>query len=150
MALNWTSDTVANYSVAFQGRFQTRLLGVQSETQEDILLYDKEYYRDQLFAPELGTGRTLAGVAGGTNAVIIANGDQQTTTVSGGTWAFSAVSDPHFEESDSFTHTPPRPLEKTRTRLYWWSGPNGTGNVVGSCWADQNPILSPNDFTSGF
>lgn len=33
-----------------------------------------------------------------------------------------AVDDLYFEESDEFKHEPPRPQEKKRTRIRWWSG----------------------------
>lgn len=150
MATNWTNAVASPYVLYLRGRIQTSLGNVMSETQEDLLVFDTEYYRDELDASFMGTGRTLAGVAGGTNAVLVTNGEQHNVLVSGGTFAFSTPSDPHLEESDSFTHTPPHPLEKTRSRLYWWTGANGTGSVVGTAWADQVICLSPSDYTSGF
>lgn len=144
MATNWSNTSAQNYVLYVRGRIQTNAPGIQSETQEDLLVFDTEYYRDELDSAFLGTARTLLQASGGAFNTIIANGLQVTSDTFD---SFAAQNDPHMEQSDSFTHTPPHPLEKTRSRLYWWSGPTGTGNVVASCWADQYVTLSPSNYT---
>lgn len=141
----WSNSAADNYVLLLRNGIQTAVPGVQSETAEDVQLFNGKNYRDEMNASFIGAGRTLAGIAGGTSAVLVTNGDQHNVTVAGGTWSFSTPSDPHIEESDSFTHTPPRPEEITRTRFLWWSGATGTGNVVAWAWADQVIDMSPSD-----
>jgi hypothetical protein len=135
----WSNAAPAPYVLLLRNGIQTSVPGVQSETQEDLQLFDGETYRDELDATFLGTGRNVAVTGSGTDA-IITNGNQSSIT---GSTGYQAVQDPLMEESDSFSHTPPRPVESTRTRLLWWSAASGTGNVVGWAWADQVVDFSP-------
>lgn len=146
MATNWTNTEARNYVLYLRGRIQTNLGAVMSETQEDLIVYDTEYYRDEIDSAFIGTGRNVAVTGAGTDA-IVTNGNQSSIT---GATGYQTVQDPLIEESDSFTHTPPHPLAKTRSRLYWWSGAPDTSDVVGAAWADQVICLSPSVYTSGF
>jgi hypothetical protein len=142
----WSNAAAQNYVLLLQNGIQTSVPGVQSETQEDLLVYDGETYRDEIFATEMGTGRTMIITQAG-GGVAVTNGLQvETPGIISGALSFTTPSDPHLEESDSFTHTPPHPLEKTRTRFVWWSGASGTGNVVAWAWQEQVVTFSPSDF----
>lgn len=150
MATNWTNTEARNYVLYLRGRIQTNLGAVMSETQEDLIVYDTEYYRDEIDAAFMGTARSLI-VNQGANGFIVSNGEQTVNpTILSGALTYATPSDPHLEESDSFNHVPPNPLAKTRSRLYWWSGAPDASNVVGAAWADQVICLSPSEYTSGF
>lgn len=135
----WSNASAQNYVLLIRNGIQTDVANVQSETAEDVEYYDGETYRDEIDSTFMGTARSLVGDGGGF-APLISNGFQgEISSFSG----FDTVNDPHLEQSDSFTHTPPHPLEKTRTRFLWWSGASGTGDVVGWAWADQVVDFSP-------
>lgn len=141
----WSNTAADNYVLLLRNGIQTAVPGVQSETAEDVQLFNGKNYRDIVDATTMGTGRTLA-INQGANGVVITNGEQTTfPTILSGAITFQTPSDPHFEESDVITHTAPRPEESTRTRLLWWSGATGTGNVVAWAWADQVVDMSPSD-----
>jgi hypothetical protein len=142
----WSNAAAQNYVLLLENGIQTSVPGVQSETQEDLLVYDGETYRDEIDATFMGTGRSLIiEQAGG--GVAVTNGLQvETPGIISGALTYDSPSDPHLEQSDSFTHTEPRPLEKTRTRIIWWSGASGTGDVVAWSWQEQIVTFSPSDF----
>jgi hypothetical protein len=141
----WSNSAPSPYVLLLRNGIQTSVPGVQSETQENLQLFDGETYRDELDATFLGTGRTLQINKTGGGGIVVTNGEQTVFNGSAGTdtYTFATPSDPHLEQSDSFTHTAPRPVESTRTRLLWWSGAAGGGNVVGWAWADQVVDFSP-------
>lgn len=102
----------------------------------DVLIYDGETYRDTIDAGFIGTARSLiVHETGGVSPVDVVISNGSTTNVigsSGTTLSYAAVNDPFIEESDEFTHTPPHPLEKTRT-LWTFTRGSGFSCVV---WAD--------------
>lgn len=152
MATNeWSSDAQKNYIVLLQGGIKIPMNGVQSQTQVDVAWYDNEVYRDELFASEIGTGRTMQMNKTGGGSFFVTNGEQTVTpsVIGSDAFTFASPSDPHLEESDSFTHTPPRFTQKTRTAYLWWDGATGNGNVIGTCWADEfvSMITSPGTYT---
>jgi hypothetical protein len=138
-----------NYNLLLRGGFKTPVKGVQSKTQIDITWYDNEVYRDEIFAAEMGTGRTLQINKTGGGGLVVTNGEQTLFNGTAGTdtYTFATPSDPHLDKSDSITHTPPRFTQKTRTLFLWWSGPSGTGNVVAEAWADQVISMAPETYT---
>lgn len=103
----------------------------------DVEIYDGETYRDQIDAGFMGTARSLVVDGGGSTSWIIPNGSTENETSS--TFSYDTVCDPHLEQSDSFTHTAPRFLQKTRTL---WSFPRASmfTHVV---WADIVQGTSP-------
>lgn len=141
----WSNSATQNYVLLLKNGIQTDVPGVQSETQEDIEQFDGETYRNELDATFIGTGRTLQINKQGGGGIVVTNGEQTlfNGTLGTDTYSFAVPSDPHLEKSDSFTGTPPHPLESKRTRFLWWSGPSGTGNVVDWAWADQVINFSP-------
>lgn len=147
MPIDWSNTVAQNYHILNKRGIVSELIGVMSQESIDFVYYPGDTYRDEIDAAFMGSPHTLAGdTTGPTAAVVFTNGEQANLTVSGGTFTYAAVSDPHFEESDSFTHTAPRPLEITRTKLIWWSAAGGTGNVVGEGWRDVVEELMPAPF----
>lgn len=149
MASLWSSTTAQDYVLTLKNSTKTSavMASIQSATSEDLLVYDTEYYRDEIDAAFMGTARSLiaheSGGVGNQDALVPNGSITNVVGSSGSTIGFPAANDPHLEESDSFTHTAPHPLEKTRTMFYFWSGANGTGNVVSCCWQDQFIALTP-------
>ncbi len=85
--------------------------GALSTTYVDLLVYDGEYYRNELDAAYIG-GANL--------------GDTPTSgsIILGYNPAFEA-------KDDRYNHTEPHPLQKTVTVVRFWDGAGGTGNRVG-------------------
>lgn len=146
MPIDWSSDAAQNYNVLFRRGIVSRMEGVMSQESVDFVYNNGETYRDSMDAAFWGRASALAGVAGGTDAIVIANGDQTTVQVSGGTFAYSTPSDPQFEESDEFKHEPPRVLDITRTQVRWWSDAAGAGNLLGWAWLDELISIEPEPF----
>lgn len=139
----WSNAAQDDYVLLLRNGIETNVQGVQSETAEDVEQYDGETYRDELDATFLGTARNT--LIGGSSDALIPNGS--TTNVVGPSGlTYDTVQDPLMEQSDSFTHTEPRPLKSTRTRLLWWSAASGGGNVVSWAWADQVVSFSPSAY----
>lgn len=149
MAIDWSNTVAQSYYVLSRQGFSTQLVGVMSQVSLSVQYQPGQGYRDEIDASFMGSARTLAG-NGGPDAVVIPNGDQTNVQVAGGAWTYSTPSDPHFEESDSFNHTPYRTVIFGRTRLQWWSGAGGTGNLIGEGWDDQILQLSSNPFERVF
>lgn len=145
MASLWSNAVAQDYVLTLKNSTKTSavMVGIQSATSEDLLVYDTEYYRDTIDAAFMGTGRSLNVTENGGDGVLVPNGSLTNVVSTGGGLTFESPSDVHLEQSDEFTHTPPHPLEKTRTMFYFWSGATGTGNVVASCWQDQFIALTP-------
>lgn len=142
----WSNAAPANYVLLLKNGFETAFPGVRSETSEDLEGFLPEVYRDELDSTFIGTGRTL-NVNQGANGFVVTNGEQTVNpaTISGAI-TFATPSDPHMEQSDSFLHVVPRPTPYTRTRLIWWSGAAGTGDVVGWAWMDRIEAFSPSNY----
>lgn len=145
MANLWSNTVAQDYVLTIKNSIKTSAVmpGIQSATQEDLLVYDAEVYRDTIDSAFMGTGRTLSLLEGGGDGLLIGNGTLVSSTSAGGAFTYQTPSDPHLEESDEFTHTPPHPMEKTRSMFYFWSGATGTGNLIASVWADQFVSLTP-------
>ena len=145
MADLWSNTDPLDYVLTLKNSTKTQdvMEGIQSATQEDLIVFDSEVYRDTIDAAFMGTGRTLNLTEGGGDGLLIANGALTNTTSAGGAFTYVDPSDKHLEESDEYTHTPPNPLAKTRSMFYFWSAANGSGNVIASCWADQFVALTP-------
>jgi hypothetical protein len=149
MANLWSNTIAQDYVLTLKNSTKTSavMVGIQSATQEDLIVYDTEYYRDELDAAFLGTARSLiVHETGGVSPVDVVISNGSTTNVVGSsntTLSYAAVNDPQVEQSDSFTHTPPHPLAKTRSIIHFWSGATGTGNIVASCWFDQFIAITP-------
>jgi hypothetical protein len=145
MANLWSNTIAQDYVLTLKNSTKTSAVmpGIQSATQEDLIVYDTEVYRDTIDAAFMGTGRTLNLTEGGGDGLLVSNGTLVSSTSAGGAFVFGTPSDPHLEESDEFTHTPPNPLAKTRSIFYFWSGATGTGNVIAACWADQFIAITP-------
>ncbi len=148
-ANDWSSAAQKNYVLLLDGGIKSPMKGVQSQTQVDVVWYDNEVYRDEIFAPQMGTGRTLQVNKAGGGGFFAFNGEQaiEPGVIGSDAFTYATPSDPHLEKSDSITHTPPRFTQKTRSAYLWWDGADGTGNVVGTCWADQFIALSPETYT---
>jgi hypothetical protein len=142
----WSNAAPANYVLLLKNGFETAFPGVQSETSEDLEGFLPEVYRDELDSTFMGTGRSLIiEQAGG--GVAVTNGLQvETPGIISGALTYDSPSDPHLEQSDSFLHVDPRPTPYTRTRLIWWSGATGTGDVVGWAWMDRIEAFSPSNY----
>lgn len=147
MPVDWSNTAAQNYYVLNRRGIITQLSGVMSQESIDVVFYTGETYRDELDAGFIGAARTLLFEKSGTDSTYVANGQQDTgpSPVSG-LLTYATTSDPHLEQSDSFTHTEPRPLQVTRTRLIWWSGAAASGNVVGHGWVDEVVEFSSNEF----
>jgi hypothetical protein len=146
-ANDWSSSEPKNYVLLLAGGIKSPMKGIQSQTQVDVVWYDNEVYRDEIDAPFMGTGRTLNVNQGG-GGFVISNGEQAVEPgIISGAITYASPSDPHLEQSDSFLHVAPRFTEKTRSAYLWWSGASGTGDVIGTCWADEFVALSPDTFT---
>lgn len=106
--------------VTLEGGIVLLITDVTDEyTPTDVEIYDGETYRNEIDAGFIGTARSLlVDVSGGVGSgpVAIPNGSNLNVVGgSGDTIAYSAVSDPHLEQSDSFTGTPPHFKAKKRT-----------------------------------
>lgn len=141
----WSNAAQQNYTLLLKNGFETNVPGVQSETQEDIEGFLPEVYRDEMDATFTGATRNTLVESASTDSLIPNGSITNVTGVSDLTYA--AVQDPILEESDSFTHTAPRPTPYTRTRFLWWSGASGSGNVVAWAWEDRIEAFSPSEFT---
>lgn len=148
MPIDWDNAAAKDYWVLNRRGVVTQLIGVMSQQSEDVEYYNGETYRDELDAAFTGVGRSLQVNKTGGGGIVIANGDQTlfNGTLGTDTYTYATPSDPHLEQSDSFTHTPPRPLQVTRTRLTWWSGAAGSGSVIGQGWIDEVLEFSSNAF----
>lgn len=141
MAVTWTQTTARDYHLTLKrGQLQTTELitAVKSETQEDVVYCDGEWYRDEIDAAYLGAPRTLlVHETGGVSPVdtVISNGsDTNVLGSSGTTLSFPVGQDPYMDKSDSVTHEPLRKAIKTMTKVLWWSDEGGTGELVGWTW----------------
>lgn len=143
--VTWTQATARDYHLTLKrGQLQTQELieSVKSETTEDILYHDGEWYRNEIDAAFMGTARTLIShETGGLSPVdaLIPNGTNDAVVAgsSGATIGFPTVNDPHLEQSDSWTGTPPHPLQKTMTKICWWGDESGTGELIGWAWLHE-------------
>lgn len=136
MPVDWSNTTAGDLYLLLKRGIQTKLQGVMSQESEDFVFYIGETYRDEIDAAFMGAARSLI-VNQGANGFIVANGEQTVTpTILSGALSYASPSDVHLEQSDSFTHTEPRPLQVTRTLLRWYDGANASGNVVGEGWRD--------------
>lgn len=147
MATNWSNSEAKSYVLLLKNGIQTGAVmsGIMSETQEDVLNYTGEVYRDDISAATLGRsaqGVTMTFVEAA-GAVVSNAGPNVLVGASVPTTTVTSITDPRFDQSDVFTHTAPRYLRNTRSRLIWWSAANGTGNVIGHCWEDQYISLTP-------
>lgn len=125
MATTWTNAVAQDYVLCMRNSTKTSAVmpSVMSETQEDLLVYDTEMYRDELDSSYLGRAWNETGPSYSV--------------------PFAAGTDVPESTDDRFQHEPQRPVEKTRSRFYWWTGASGTGSVVGAAWVDQVISLTP-------
>jgi len=108
----------------------------ESWTFVDDLEYDGSTHRDIITSADMG--RAALGVdvrfiqSGGLFGSLLDMPDSNTKGIGqlGDTIQVTQLEDAKFEQSDVFTHTPPRPTEKTKTYAVFWSGAGGTGNQV--------------------
>src|SRR5688572_16719307 len=104
MANLWSNAVAQDYVLTIKNAIKTEAVmeGIQSATQEDLIVYDTEVYRDTIDAAFMGTGRSLSLLEGGGDGLLVANGTLVTSTSAGGAFTYQTPSDTHMEESDEF------------------------------------------------